>query len=156
MSTSRTPQPPVQKGDRLEETTTGQRFLVIYGSPHLGSLILRPADAPDDQTSQRSLAFDELMTSNTWRHLPTKRKEVRTMARTPTKGVQARPLPTPPKMTRAEWRTRDKTSVTLTRGELDHLAQLLTAGRSLLRDGRSISPKLKAAMTRLGLSTQGL
>ena len=146
----------MQKGDRLEETATGQRFVVIYGSPRLGSLILRPADAPDDQTAQRSLSFDELMTSGTWRHLPRTRKEVNTMARTPIKGLQARPLPVPPKMTRAEWRTRDKTRVTLTRGELDHLAQLLTAGRSLLRDGRSISPKLKAAMTRLGLSTQGL
>lgn len=146
---------PVYRGDRLEEIATGQRFVVIYGSTSLGSLILRPADAPHDQASQRSLSFDDL-TPTTWRHLPRTRKGVNTMARTPTQNPDGRRLPALPKMTRAEWLKRDKTSVTLTRGELDHLAQLLTAGRSLIRDGRPISPKLKAAMTRLGLSTTGL
>ncbi len=70
----------------------------------------------------------------------------------------ARPatLPTPPKMTRAEWLKRDKTSVTLTRAELEQLAQLVAAGHVLVRDGKSISPKLKAAMTKLGVSTKGL
>ena len=70
----------------------------------------------------------------------------------------ARPttLPTPPKMTKAEWLKRDKTKITLTRGELEQLAQLVAAGHALIRDGRSISPKLKAAMSRLGITTQGL
>lgn len=76
------------------------------------------------------------------------------MARTPHQSE--RRLPVAPKMTKQEWLKRDKTSVTLTRGELEQLAQLVTAGRSLIRDGRSISPKLKAAMSRLGLNTQGL
>ena len=64
--------------------------------------------------------------------------------------------PIPPRMTRAEWAKRDKTSVTLTRSELEYIGQLLAAGKVLLRDGRSISPQLKAAMTKLGITTQGL
>jgi hypothetical protein len=59
-------------------------------------------------------------------------------------------------MTRAEWLKRDKTTVTLTRAELEQLSQLLAAGHVLLRDGHSISPKLKAAMTKLGVPTKGL
>lgn len=65
-------------------------------------------------------------------------------------------VPTPPRMTRADWAKRDKTRVTLTRSDLDQLAQLIAAGRVLVRDGRPISPQLKAAMTKLGISTQGL
>ena len=70
----------------------------------------------------------------------------------------ARPtnLPTPPKMTRAEWLKRDKTTVTLTRAELEQLSQLVAAGHVLIRDAKSVSPKLKAAMTKLGVSTKGL
>ncbi len=70
----------------------------------------------------------------------------------------ARPtnVPTPPKLTKQDWLKRDKTKVTLTRGELEHLAQLVAAGHALLRDGRSISPKLKASMSRLGINTHGL
>jgi hypothetical protein len=64
--------------------------------------------------------------------------------------------PTPPRMTRAEWAKRDKTKVTLSRSELEQIGQLLAAGKVLLRDGRSISPQLKAAMTKLGITTQGL
>jgi hypothetical protein len=64
--------------------------------------------------------------------------------------------PTPPLMTRAEWAKRDKAKVTLTKSELEHISQLLAAGKVLLRDGRSISPLLKAAMTKLGVTTQGL
>lgn len=59
-------------------------------------------------------------------------------------------------MTKAEWAKRSKTSVTLTRGELEQIAQLIAAGRVLIRDGRGISPQLKAAMTKLGISTQSL
>jgi hypothetical protein len=64
--------------------------------------------------------------------------------------------PTPPRMTRAEWAKRDKTTVTLTRSELEQIAQLIGAGHVLLRDGRSVSPQLRAAMTKLGISTKGL
>jgi hypothetical protein len=67
-----------------------------------------------------------------------------------------RQVPIPPKMTKAEWAKRDKTSVTFTRGEPEHISQLIAAGKVLLRDGRSVSPQLKAALSRLGISTQGL
>ena len=68
----------------------------------------------------------------------------------------ARQAPMPPKMTKAEWLRRDKSSVTLSRSELDYLAHVIAAGRVLLRDGRPVPAKLRAAMTRLGVSTQGL
>ncbi len=64
--------------------------------------------------------------------------------------------PTPPRMSKADWQRRDRTSVTLTRGELEQLGQLVRAGHAMLNDGRSISPKLRAAMTRIGISTHGL
>ena len=65
-------------------------------------------------------------------------------------------LPVPPRMTKAEWARRSKTTVTLTKSELEDLAQLLAAGHVLLRNAGSISPKLKTAMTRLGVATKGL
>lgn len=69
----------------------------------------------------------------------------------------ARPsVPTPPKMTKDAWLKRDKTKVTLSRGELEQLSRLVAAGHALLRGEPSISPKLKAAMSRLGIKTQGL
>jgi hypothetical protein len=77
-------------------------------------------------------------------------KEVTPMADRPTNVL------TPPRMTKADWVRRDKTRVTLTRGELEYLAQLVAAGHALIRDGRSISPLLRAAMSRLGISTRGL
>ncbi len=64
--------------------------------------------------------------------------------------------PTPPRMSKADWQRRDRTSATLTRGELEQLGQLVRAGHAMLNDGRSVSPKLRAAMTRIGISTQGL
>ena len=64
--------------------------------------------------------------------------------------------PTPPRMSKADWQRRERTSVTLTRGELEQLGQLIRAGHAMLNDGRSISPKLRAAMTRIGISTHGL
>jgi hypothetical protein len=69
---------------------------------------------------------------------------------------QKQVAPTPPRMTKADWAKRDKTSVTLTRSELEQIAQLVAAGHVLLRDGRSISPQLRAAMTKLVISTKGL
>ena len=80
------------------------------------------------------------------------------MARTPTddsEGLRRTP-PTPPKMTKEHWLRRDKSSVTLSRSELEHVAQLLAAGRVLLRENRPIPGKLRAALTRLGISTVGL
>lgn len=71
-------------------------------------------------------------------------------------GRTTRPMPVPPRMTKAEWAKRTKTSVTLTRTELDYLAQTLAAGRLLVRDNRPVPPQLKTAMTRLGIATQGL
>ena len=53
------------------------------------------------------------------------------MARTPideAEGLRRTP-PTPPKMTKDQWLRRDKSSVTLSRSELEHVAQLLAAGR---------------------------
>ncbi len=72
-------------------------------------------------------------------------------ARTPT-GLRL----TPPRMTKAEWQRRDRTSVTLTRGELEQLAQLAAIGRQVMRDSRPIAPNLKAALSRLGIAAFGL
>lgn len=71
-------------------------------------------------------------------------------------GDARRVPPTPPRMSKAEWQRRERTSITLSRGELEQLAHLVRAGHAMLNDGRSISPKLRAAMTRIGLSTHGL
>ncbi len=65
-------------------------------------------------------------------------------------------VPTPPKMTKAEWRQRDETRVTLTRSELEYLGQMIAAGRVLLRDSRPVPSLLKTAMSRLGIATSGL
>ena len=62
----------------------------------------------------------------------------------------------PPRLTGADIRARGKIRVTLTRGELEQLAQLIRAGHALVNDGKSVSPQLRAAMTRLGVSTHGL
>ena len=80
------------------------------------------------------------------------------MDQEPTKrnGEPKRVPPTPPRMSKADWQRRDRTSVTLTRGELEQRGQLVRAGHAMLNDGRSTSPKLRAAMTRIGISTHGL
>ena len=64
--------------------------------------------------------------------------------------------PTPPRMSKADWQRRERTSVTLTRGELEQLGQLVRAGHAMLNDSRPVSPRLRAAMTRIGISTHGL
>lgn len=64
--------------------------------------------------------------------------------------------PTPPRLSKADWQRRDRTTVTLTRSELEQIGQLVRAGHAQLNDGRSISPKFRAALTRLGMSTHGL
>ena len=72
------------------------------------------------------------------------------------RSARSRAIPTPPRMTKAEWAKRTKTTVTLTREELEHLGQLIAAGHVLLRNSESVSPRLKTAMTRLGINTRGL
>lgn len=73
------------------------------------------------------------------------------------RGPEAKRLPpTPSRMTKADWQRRDHTSITLSRGELEQLGQLVRAGHAMLNDGRSVSPKLRAAMTRIGIATHGL
>ena len=62
----------------------------------------------------------------------------------------------PPRLTGADIRARGKIRVTLTKAELDELARLIRAGHALVNDGKSVSPQLRAAMTRLGVSTHGL
>jgi hypothetical protein len=148
----RSPTIAVRTGDTLVDAN-GERFSIGYRDDEHGYLILRPEGAPRNAADVRSLTYREF--DNTWTHIP--RKEVSRMARTNAQPGQARGgLPTLPKMTRAEWLKRDKTTVTLTREELEQLAQLVSAGHALIRDGKSISPKLKAAMTRLGIKAQGL
>ncbi len=79
------------------------------------------------------------------------------MAKQNTEGTDvANRTLTPPRMTKAEWLKRDKGSVTLRRGDLEYLAQVIAAGRVLIRDTRAVPSQLKALMTRLGVSTQGL
>ena len=84
--------------------------------------------------------------------------EVIMMDQEPTKrnADAKRVLPTPPRMSKAEWQRRERTTVTLTRAELEQLGQLVRAGHAMLNDGHSISPRLRAAMTRIGISTHGL
>jgi hypothetical protein len=64
--------------------------------------------------------------------------------------------PTPPRLTRVELQALGRTRVTLTTAELEQLAQLVAAGQVLLRDGRSISRNLRAAMTKMGVNAKGL
>lgn len=64
--------------------------------------------------------------------------------------------PTPPRMTKQDWLRRDRTSVTLSRGELEQLAQLVRAGHTLLPNPQPASPQLRAAMSRLGIATHGV
>jgi hypothetical protein len=71
-------------------------------------------------------------------------------ARTPT-GLRL----TPPRMTTAQWQQRSHTSVTLTRSDLEPLAQLMSIGRAVLRDRRPMAPHRKAVLSRLGVATSG-
>ena len=64
--------------------------------------------------------------------------------------------PTPPRLSKADWQRRERTTVSLTRGELEQLGQLIRAGHAMLNDGRRVSPKFRAALTRLGIPTHGL
>jgi len=49
-----------------------------------------------------------------------------------------------------------RTAVTFTAKDLDDLARVLAAGQALLRQSVPVVSRLKAAMTKLGVSTKGL
>ena len=53
-------------------------------------------------------------------------------------------------------RQRGKIGMTLTKAELEHLAELIRAGRVITKDYREISKNLRQAMTKLGVNTKGL
>ena len=63
---------------------------------------------------------------------------------------------TPPRMTSKDLRQRGKVGVTLTTDELHHVAHLLKAGKIMTNDSRSLSKNLRAAMTKMGVDTNGL
>jgi hypothetical protein len=73
----------------------------------------------------------------------------------PTRGPKGL-RPTPPRMTSKDLRARGKAGVTLTTDELQHLADLIRAGRVFMRDPRSVGKNLRAAMTKMGIDTKGL
>lgn len=81
-------------------------------------------------------------------------------AKRPSEGKESnegkRMPPVPPRLSKADWQRRDRTRVTLSRSDLEQLAQLVRAGHVMLNDGRSVSPQLRAAMSRIGLATHGL
>jgi hypothetical protein len=138
----------IRRGDILQENASGARYRTL--SVLAGEILLQPLRSTDP-LDYISIQFEDLPKWTIIR--PQRREEVKTMPRNQT----LRPgLPTPPKMTRAEWLKRTKTAVTLTKDELEQLSRLISAGHVLLRDEKSVSPKLKGAMSRLGINTKGL
>ena len=57
---------------------------------------------------------------------------------------------------RATAATVKRTAVTFTAKDLDDVARVLAAGQALLRQSFPIVSRLKAAMTKMGVSTKGL
>lgn len=136
----------------------GRNDLVLQrlgGRPHAPKSLDRSqslTDAPEDVTTgefQIVSGDQELVDSVS----DEKTGEVKLM---PRRKMSPGGLPILPRMTREAWRKRTKTTVSLTKEELEQLALLLAAGRALLRSDAPVSPRLKAAMTRLGISTAGL
>jgi hypothetical protein len=138
----------IHRGDILEQDAIGARYRVL--STLVDQLLLQPVGS-NDPMDFITVPFDDLTNWTIIR--PQRRKEVNSM---PKNQTQRPGLLTPPKMTRAEWLKRTKTTVSLTKDELEQLARLLAAGHVLLRDEKSVSPKLKGAMSRLGINTKGL
>ena len=64
--------------------------------------------------------------------------------------------PKPPKMDKDAWLRRGKTSLTLSRAELEQVARLVGAGRVMLNDDRPAPQALRAAMARLGVKAAGV
>jgi len=61
-----------------------------------------------------------------------------------------------PQLRRTEKVAAKRTAVTFTAADLDDLARVLGAGRTMLRQSFPVVARLKAAMTRVGVSTKGL
>jgi hypothetical protein len=57
---------------------------------------------------------------------------------------------------RAATRAVRRTAVSFTAKELDDLARVLAVGQALLRQSAPVFSRLKAAMTKMGVSTKGL
>ena len=53
-------------------------------------------------------------------------------------------------------RVTGTTSVSFTRGDLEHLAKLIKVGYAHTGDSRPVSQNLKKALKRMGVSTMGL
>lgn len=142
----------IQRGNVLQEAATGKRYRAV--SALLDEIFLQPLGSCDPMDFITVPIADLAK----WTLVgPPRRKEVTRMAKHQTQQTtDRRGAPTPPKMTKQDWLKRDKTTVSITRGELEQLGKLIAAGRALLRNEPSISPKLRAAMTRLGINTSGL
>ena len=85
------------------------------------------------------------------------RKEVRHMADHPSKGKQPDALARSKVRITAQYlRQRGKIGMTLTKAELEHVAELIRAGRVITKDYREVSKNLRQAMTKLGIDTRGL
>jgi hypothetical protein len=142
------PRPRIRPGDTFQENASGTRYRTL--SVLTGELLLQPLHSTDP-LDYITLSFDDLTKWTVIR--PQTGKEVKPMPRT---QIRRPGLPTLPKMTRAEWLKRKKAAVTLTKEELEQLARLIAAGHALLRNEPSVSPRLKGAMSRLGINTKGL
>jgi hypothetical protein len=161
MTTTQAPPAATIHRDDIVIDPNGARYRISTWLPdddaEDGYFILRPEgeDPWANPQTVRYVTFAEFDTQQ-WTHLP--REEVRMMDDQPTKrGGEGRHVPpTPPRMTKANWQRRDRTAVTLSRGELEQLGQLIRAGHAQLNDGRPVSPQLRAAMTRIGIATHGL
>jgi hypothetical protein len=57
---------------------------------------------------------------------------------------------------RAAIQTIKRTAVSFTAKDLDELARVVAVGQSLLRQSLPVVSRLKAAMTKMGVSTKGL
>jgi len=80
-----------------------------------------------------------------------------TMAKQSTNdGAAFHTAPTLPKIAKAEWANRAKTTATLTRGDLGYMAQAIAARRVIFHDNRVVPTQLKTGMTHFGVSTEGL
>jgi hypothetical protein len=148
--------PTIQTDDTLIDHD-GKRYIVdatVHDDEHDSYFILRPEGSPRNTNAFRYLTFDEFDTQH-WSHLP--REEVSSMPKQASEASSiGRLAPTPPRMTRDAWLKRSKTAVTFTKPELEQLARLVSAGHVLLRNEPSVSPKLRAAMSRLGINSKGL
>lgn len=85
-------------------------------------------------------------------------KGVKTMDKQPQEKRPVPPglRPSTVRVTSQYLRQRGKVGMTLTREDLLQLAELIRAGRVLLKDYRDVSKNLRQAMSKLGIDTKGL